>query len=1503
MRGHIDAAADDTGETGPLTMAGPLTPLEFVRLAIDLAVALDDWHRNHGPHTALSPDVIRIGPSGAVRLVAGPAGAAPGGVAPAGAGPDGVAPGGAGPAGPLSAVYAAPEQSGRLERGVDERTDLYALGVLYYRMLGGRLPFDADTPAQWRHCHLVERPRPLADLVPALPPALGEIVTLLLEKSPDDRYQTARGLAADLERCRDALTAGEAASRPLLRTRDLPDRLSFTGRLHGREKQLSRLQAAYDRVAAGGPAELVAVTAHPGLGRWATVANFADAIVTAGGRSLRAGCAPDDGRPYAAIARLLTDLADQLSDAPAEQRSRIADAVAGCGAALTELVPALRVVFGDPPPPDGSPATARHRLQLATRRLLGAVTAPGRPLVIAIRDLQWADEPTIDLLRYVLAAPDAPAVLVVVTYRTSDVGLDHPLQALLRDERVTSASVALRPLPDSALAGVLAETLGVGMREASWLARTVASRTGSNPLLVTHYLRALADQGLLAYSADGVMWQWQHHRVDSERPAADVTALVHATLARLPAGLRDLLGLAAVLGPSFDAATLTAAAARSGIMVDGTAGSPTRMAALLRPAVRAMLVAAGARPGEYRWRHEHLRQAVLAALDEPRRAELRLAVGLTLAPQPERLFEAVAALNAAAGLLTLADERRRLAELNLAAGRRAVRVGAVAEACGYLRTGLALLGDEAWRAWPDLTFRLHVESAEAERAAGGYEAAERLLDAAAARVDDPLDRARLLGARAALRRDAGDETDALRIAIEALDLLGVRVPADPAAWRGAGQEATERLRRDVDEGALDALTQAPYCTEPWVVLASDLIADLAQPIWPDRDGRDLLAAVGVELAVAHGPTATTAYLLCRLAAVLADRRQDTDTLRFAGAGLRLLERPGTRYAAVTRATAAVLGPCWLDGPTPMIRELYAAYRTAVEDGEVRLAQRIGAVYSVHLFAVGTPLDQVAADVDARWRFAQRHGVDEAAGAVNRLLEGAVGRLRPLSGRAPAPTAGEDATRLRIVRGEYRYYTVIGVSPLLAPAYLFDDADDVAALDDVIGRVVTRSPSTFLTAEAVFWHAFSLVQRCENTAPEQRDPLYAELAALQDRLDDLADRGPVLLRARALLLSAERARLAGDAEQARVRYDRAIVVARESDFIRSEGFAAERGGRHALACGEVGDAVAYLRRARACYQQWGAETKLDQLDELLAAASRPVGASRALDQLDLLTVVRAFRSISGELRLDRLVGVLLELLVRHSSAERGCLLLAEGTELRPAAEAEVRRDGIHVNADLDGDASGRLPIELLEYAGRSRTLLAGGPDELLRVAADRYLTAHRPRSALCAPIARGDTLLAVLYLEHRRLAAAFSHVCLDLLDVLCTQAAIALENASVHARLAQTSKILDIAFDRMPDGLVLLGPDLTVRRVSPGAVEIMGMPVAPGTPLDRLVDVLAPTDPAGVPYRYAPGWAAEPGWMEPVDRETTIVTPEGGRRPLTVSAIPLRDETGGLVGVAVLMWRA
>jgi PAS domain-containing protein len=399
--------------------------------------------------------------------------------------------------------------------------------------------------------------------------------------------------------------------------------------------------------------------------------------------------------------------------------------------------------------------------------------------------------------------------------------------------------------------------------------------------------------------------------------------------------------------------------------------------------------------------------------------------------------------------------------------------------------------------------------------------------------------------------------------------------------------------------------------------------------------------------------------------------------------------------------------------------------------------------------------------------------------------------------------------------------------------------------------------------------------------------------LAHEVDSWAQHGPGAFAAYAALLGAERARAVGDAERAGDRYARAVDLAREHGSLMVEGLAAELGGRYALGRGQASAAVAYLRRARDCYQRWRAPALVAHLDRMLAAV--PSGPDRTFDQLDVLAMVRAFQAIAGELSPDRLVVTLLKLLVEHTHAERGALLLPCGTRLSVAATAQTSRGRVSVTAEPDD----RLPWLVVEYVHRHRHPVGGGPDDLpAELAEDPYLASDPPRALLGTPILRDGRLMAVLYLEHRHLSGWFGAEHLDLLDVLCAQAAIALDNAHTHAELVQAKQVLDATFDRLPIGLILLGPDLTVRRASARAVEVTGLPIEPGTPLVDLFDVLTPTDADGLPYRLEPAFARTGGGQRPIYREVWIVSPAGDRRRVHTAAQPLRDNAGTLIGVTV-----
>ncbi|GEM_PF-5697014 len=1477
---------------------GEAMPLAFVvRAAAELSAALAQWHEREGLHAALCPQAVVLDESGGAGLVRPDVGL------------------------PALLPYAAPELLGRVWRGADERADLYSLGALVYHLATGQPPSAVPAP-QYR-----DGLAGTAPLVAHLPAVLDDILRQLLAPLPEDRYRSAAGLAADLSRCQQTLSDNRIEPF-LLGGRDIRTRPVFSGRLYGRKDRLAKLNAAYDRVSHGGGLELACVIADPGLGKTALLGAFTDGLILDGCRVGRTPFSAMDPVPYGGVARLLTDLADQLQLTGGAQRWRdqLSTAVGRVRDPLVALAPALADLVGgasDAGAGTGGPlgggtngAAARNRLHLAVRRLFCALAEPGHPLVLALDDAQWADPASLELLRYVLTDPRSTNLLVVLAYRQRDVAPGpHPLTDLVHaagatgaaaDRRVTASSVLLRPLADAALAELLADTLSAGQRDSVELARVVAEKTRSNSLAVLEFLRRMHAEQHLVRSPVGPAWHWEIEKFARAAGLEDVTAAAHARIGRYPPGLRRLVQIAALLGDAFDAASLAAAAGQSA----------AQLQTQVRRAVRDDLLTVVAVPGSagrtgYAWTHETIRRAALSAVPATLRRQ-RLGIARALCPggpdaapdgwAADGCLRIAAHYTGAAALLASEQDRAELAQAQYLAGRFAARLGALDAAGAYLRAAFTALHPQAWLHHRELARAVYTDFATVVADAGGYAEAAQVVDSALRHGGGDVSDVALLRLRAQLYRATGDDDHGYECTVRALELLGISVLAgsDPAM-------AVEQRLADLD---VDALAGAPPTDDPRVVLAAEIVVDpLALPLLgTERAAR--LTATGVALALEHGPAPASAVAYGHHAVALADRVDPTGrggwagqhgAARSAGVAFRLLQTVPAPANAVRLAPVVwLLRSFWYESETAALDRLDEMYRAAVEDGELRRAGAISALQLAHRFVTGVALPSLADGIAEVWRMVARHGADDPTRVVIRAVGEAVSRLRGVACPAPPASPAEVALTVRVEAGAAGYLSTVALTVLQATSYLLGEHSRAVELARAAAGAVGGRGS-FLAAVADFFGALSFAACHDPAAAAQQPGLLADFESCRVRLDEWANQGPVPFGAAALLVSAEQGRLDGHVGSATARYERATEAAREHSSPAIEGLAAELGGGYALARGDTAAAVAYLRRARACYERWQAAALVTRVEELLAAAAAPAQSTRAVDELDLIAVIRTFQMISAELSLDRLVVTLLTLFVQSARAEYGALLVTGAAGgLRLAAVATPDRGQLSVVPDPAAPLAELVPVSIVKEVRRTRWPVRGALGELpAELAADPYLLRHQPRALLCAAVSRDDRLLAVLYLEHRRSPASFGLQYLQLLEVMCSQAAIALDNATVHARLLEANRILDAAFDQLPVALILLGPDLTVRRASPLAVEITGLPIRPGTPLVELFDVLTPTDASGLPWRVEPGFARV-GGAEPIHRDIAIISPNGQRRMLRTTAIPLRDEASVLVGVTLLV---
>jgi serine/threonine protein kinase len=463
-------------------------------------------------------------------------------------------------------AYMAPEQTGRMNRSIDSRSDLYSLGGTFYQMLTGSLPFAASDPMEWVHCHIARRPAPPDERIETVPAPVSRIVMKLLAKAAEDRYQTAAGLESDLKRC---LAAWESERRIVnfpLGERDAPDRFMIPERLYGRSREVEILLAAFNRIVNGGAPELVLVSGYSGIGKSSVVNELHKALVPS--RGLFAFGKFDQYKrdiPYSTLAQAFQGLIRSLlgrSDAElATWREALLEALEPNGRLMVDLVPELKLIIGDQPPvAELEPQQAQSRFQLVFRRFIGVFARPDHPLALFLDDLQWLDTATLDLIEDLMTRSDLRHLILIGAYRDNEVDDSHPLMRKLETIKTAGAKVeeiTLTPLARDDVGQLIADAIRRPPPDVAPLAELVHGKTVGNPFFVIQFLYALAEGGLLRFDHDAARWSWDLDRIHARGYADNVVDLMVAKLTRLPAETQRALQQLACIGGDAELAMLS----------------------------------------------------------------------------------------------------------------------------------------------------------------------------------------------------------------------------------------------------------------------------------------------------------------------------------------------------------------------------------------------------------------------------------------------------------------------------------------------------------------------------------------------------------------------------------------------------------------------------------------------------------------------------------------------------------------------------------------------------------------------------------------------------------------------------------------------------------------------------------------------------------------------------------------------------------------------------------
>ena len=1337
--------------------------------------------------------------------------------------------------------YLSPEQTGRMNRGIDYRTDFYSLGVSFYELLGGKLPFQSNDAMELVHCHIAKQPPSLHEINPEIPPVLSEIVSKLMAKNAEDRYQSALGLKFDLELCWRQLQESGKIECFAIAQRDVCDRFIIPEKLYGRETEVAQLLAAFDRVAGfsqhasgkGGGCELMLVAGFSGIGKTAIVNEVHKPIVRQRGYFIK-GKFDQFNRniPFSAFVQAFRDLMGQVLSESDEQlknwQTQILQALGDNGQVIIEVIPELERIIGQQPPAlELSGTAAQNRFNLLFPNFIQVFTKPQHPLVMFLDDLQWADSASLQLMQLLMSESETDYLLVIGAYRDNEVFAAHPLMLTLDavvKAGATVNTITLEPLSSESLNYLVADTLNCVPDWAKPLTDLVAQKTQGNPFFATQFLKALHQDALIEFDWQAGHWQCDIVRVREAALTDDVVEFMALQLQKLPPATQNVLKLAACIGNQFDLGTLAVVSERL----------ETETAADLWKALQEGLIlpeseiykfyvgrerrdeAQNSEVVNYKFLHDRVQQAAYSLIPESQKQSVHLQIGrLLLANRAtsgdEQLFAIVNQLNRGLKLIE-STERETIARLNLQAGQKANTSTAYRSAVEYLLTSVQLLNSDAWQSQYSLSLEIANQLALAACLAGDFEQMEQTIDRVIAHARSLLEQVTVYEIKIQALILQGQSLAAVKTALSLVEKLGIKFPARPTTPQvllGLAETKIALLGKSTQ-----TLENQPAMTAPDKIAVTQILAKTLSAAYISApDLMPLMVFRKVNLFVKYGNTSLAAFTYAWYGLILCGVVRDIKTgYQFGELALKLLDKFDAKEIKCRVLFIIYYFVFhWKNHLKDTLAPLLESYQTGLETGDTEYAAWAAVIWCANSYYAGHNLSEVSQKLEFYTESIAKLNQEAAElyckifhqTALNLLgkAEAAAleGEVYSLSQRSAEQQASSDKTGL--------FFAYTNQATL---RYLFGDFAQARQTLQQARQYEDGGIASPGLVVFYFYDSLTCLAEFKQASQSERRERFKQVADNQKKMKQWAHYAPMNYQHKWCLIEAERYRILNKLEQAMEYYDRAILSAKANEYINEEALSNELAAKFYLDWGKEKVAQAYMQEAYYCYARWGAKAKIyhlekhypQLLDPILQAKQNrsalsetrlpTIGKSSVLHQtfqttqssssiseaLDFGAILKASQALSSEIELEKLLAALMSVVIENAGATKAVLLLLKDGNLAIEAVASLSEDVISISVPLP--SSEAVPAAVVNYVKRTlKTVVLDNAAAQNDFMADPYFMEENPKSVLCAPILHQGKLIGLLYLENNLTIGVFTDDRTEVIQLLCAQAAISIENARLY----------------------------------------------------------------------------------------------------------------------------
>ncbi|NEP01037.1 MAG: AAA family ATPase [Symploca sp. SIO2E9] len=1350
-------------------------------------------------------------------------------------------------------AYMSPEQTGRMNRGIDYRCDFYSLGVTFYELLTGQLPFRANDPMELVHCHLARKATPPIKLNPVIPQVVNDMIMKLMAKTSEERYQSAFGLRYDLEQCLEQWhNQGSIDSFPL-RTRDISDHFCIPEKLYGREAEVNTLLAAFERVSHCNR-EMMLVAGFSGIGKSALVNEVHKPIVRQRGYFIK-GKFDQFKRniPFSAFVQAFQNLMRQLlteNYAQIQQwQVKISSALGEQAQVIIDVIPELELLIGKQPSvPELASSASQNRFNLLFSKFIRVFSQAEHPLVIFLDDLQWADSASLKLMQLLISEADTNYLLVIGAYRDNEVSNAHPLILTLEEIRQSDASInqiTLAPLNQLSLNQLIADTLSCTLELAEPLTGLVFQKTKGNPFFATQFLKSLQEDQIIWFDLSRGYWQCDLAKVKVLAMGSDVVKFMSNQLQKLAINTQQVLRIAACIGNHFDLETLAIVYEKSLSETATDLWSALQEGLILPESEVYKFFTIQESVGNqdlqeeinynncfYKFSHDRVQQAAYFLIPENQKEETHLKIGKRLlsntpeVEQEEKIFEIVNQLNVGFKLITNQNDQNQLAQLNLIAGRKAKASTAYAAALKYLTTGIELLAVDSWQSYYTLTLALNQEATEAAYLKGDFEQMEKLAVVILKQAQTLLDEVKVYEIKIQSYIAQNQQLTAVNTALSFLKHLGVSFPESPCQSDIA--EGLQEIQTVLALKNIEDLIKLPEMSDHYQLAAMRILPILSSAVYMTVPALyPLIVLKMVLISVKNGNTPMSAFAYAGYGIILCGAIGDINRgYQFGQLALSLLSQLNAKE--IQSSTAFIFNNNirhWQEHLRETLKPLLDAYQSGLETGDLEFAAYCATAYCRHSYFSSNELGELAREMETYGEAISQLKQETALNfhkiffqAVLNLtgnLEepcSLIGKVYDEQAMLPLHQQGNDVTSI------YSLY----LNKLIL-CYLFGEYKQAlkhAAIansysEGVLGQIVF--PIFY------FYNSLTLLGVYPETEASEQENIIEQVRTNQDKIKNWAHYAPMNFLHKFYLVEAELYRVLEQKAEAIEHYDLAIICAQENRYLQEEALANELAAKFYLGWGKHKIAQTYLKDAYYCYARWGAKAKVDNLEQNYPQLLLPIlsqnqtqltisetitnpinptitsSGTGVSELIDLTAVMKASQAISGEIQLEQLLSILMQVVIENAGAEKCVFILLKLGKLVIEAQGDSATEGsnkLNVKSLLQSiplESTQDIPITVINYVWHTQeNLVINDATAQTNFAADTYIIQYQPKSILCIPILKQGKFIGILYLENNLTTGAFTPERLEVLKLLTSQAAISLENARLYQQLEQAKDAAETA---------------------------------------------------------------------------------------------------------------